>query len=210
MYTKCIVASFGIAALCGSVAFAATATDAKPGQGEMQLPPGWTMEDMQAVMEAGTPGKMHEYLSKDIGTWDCETTMWMVPDSEPMTGKGTCTCSPLMEGRYVKSDMKGGFPGMGPYLGMGIAGYDNVSKEFVSNWLDNQGTGIMNGVGKLSADGKTLTWEYSGNCPVTKQPIVMREVETRTGPNTKTMEMFGDDPKTGKEFKMMRIELTRQ
>jgi hypothetical protein len=38
----------------------------------------------------------------------------------------------------------------------------------------------------------------------------MREVETVTGPNSKTLEMFGTDPKSGKEFKMMRIELTRK
>ena len=38
----------------------------------------------------------------------------------------------------------------------------------------------------------------------------MREVETITGPNTKTLEMFGTDPKSGKEFKMMSIELTKE
>jgi hypothetical protein len=38
----------------------------------------------------------------------------------------------------------------------------------------------------------------------------MREVDTVTGPNSKTLEMFGPDPKTGKEFKMMTIELTKE
>ncbi len=38
----------------------------------------------------------------------------------------------------------------------------------------------------------------------------MREVETITGPKTKTLEMFGADPQTGKEFKMMSIELTKK
>jgi hypothetical protein len=35
-------------------------------------------------------------------------------------------------------------------------------------------------------------------------------VETITGADTKTLEMFGADPKSGKEYKMMRIELTKQ
>ncbi|QEG33530.1 DUF1579 domain-containing protein [Bythopirellula goksoeyrii] len=211
MNTKILAASFGSLILGSALAVAATSTDASSSdQAQMQLPPGWTMEDMQAVMEAGTPGKMHERLAKDVGTWDCETTMWMVPDSEPMKSSGTATYTALMDGRFVKCEMDGEMPGMGPYHGLGIAGYDNVSKEFVSNWLDNHGTGIMNGTGELSSDGKTLTWEYTGNCPVTKQPIVMREVETVTGPNTKTMEMFGEDPKSGKEFKMMHIEFTKQ
>lgn len=211
MNAKTLFASLGIATLCGSLSFAATSADStSPGQAEMQLPPGWTMEDMQAVMEAGTPGKMHEWLAKDIGTWNAETTMWMAPDSDPLKSGGTATYSPLMDGRFVKCDMKGEMPGMGPYHGVGIYGYDNVSQEFVCSWFDNHSTGIMNGVGELSADGKTLTWEFTGNCPLTKKPIVMREIETITGPKTKTIEMFGDDPKTGEEFKMMQIEYMKQ
>jgi hypothetical protein len=38
----------------------------------------------------------------------------------------------------------------------------------------------------------------------------MREIETVTGPNTKTLEMFATDPKSGKEYKMMRVELAKQ
>ena len=68
----------------------------------------------------------------------------------------------------------------------------------------------MVGQGSLSADGKTLTWSYTYNCPVTSKPSVMRDVETITGPNTKTLETFGVEPKSGKEFRMMRIELTKK
>ena len=38
----------------------------------------------------------------------------------------------------------------------------------------------------------------------------MREVETSTGENTERFEMFGPDPKSGKEYKMMSIEFTRK
>ena len=37
----------------------------------------------------------------------------------------------------------------------------------------------------------------------------MRCVEKRTGPDSMTMEMFGNDVKTGAEFKMMAMELKR-
>ena len=98
-----------------------------------------------------------------------------------------------------------------PYPGeLGKRIYDNVSKEFVSSWIDNHSTGIMNGKGELSADGKTLTWKFTFNCPITQKPAVLREVETITGPNTKTLEMFGAEPKSGKVFKMMSIELTKK
>ena len=68
----------------------------------------------------------------------------------------------------------------------------------------------MTGTGTLSADGKTMTWNYNYHCPITKKPAVMRQVETNTGPNAKTLEMFGNDPKSGKEFKMMSMEMARK
>ncbi|MGD9636415.1 MAG: DUF1579 domain-containing protein [Pirellulales bacterium] len=205
-----LVAACGIALIAGTRSLADSATSTAPaGQGEMQLPPGWTMEDMQAMMAAGTPGKMHKRLADDIGTWECKTQMWMQPNGEPMESVGTSIVKPLMDGRYVQVEMNGDMPGMGPYTGLGIYGFDNITQKFVSTWIDNHGTGIMTGTGELSADGKTITWEFTGNCPLTKQPMTMKEVETVTGPNTKTLEMFGPDPKTGEVFKHMRIEMTR-
>ena len=68
----------------------------------------------------------------------------------------------------------------------------------------------MNGQGELSSDGKTLTWSFTTNCPLTRKQTTMRDVETTTGPNTKTLETFTIDPKTGKEYKMMSVELTRK
>src|SRR5262245_1025262 len=150
------------------------------GQPEMQPPPGWTMEDMQAVITAGTPGKMHERLTKDAGTWKCKCTMWMAPGADPITSEGKSVITPIMDGLFTRCEMSGETTGMGPYTGVGTYGFDNVSQKFVSSWIDNHGSGIMSGEGELSADGKTLTWEYVGNCPITRKPIKMREIETVT------------------------------
>jgi hypothetical protein len=209
--------ALGFAALLSSFAFLAVAADtpdtkkAPPaGQPEMKLPPGWTMEDMQACIIAGTPGKMQAHLAKDSGNWKGKSTMWMAPGAEPVKSDCTITISPIMDGRYIKSVMKGEMPGMGPYTGEGISGFDNVSQEFVSTWIDNHSSGIMNGTGKLSSDGKTLSWNYSMNCPLTKKPTTVRQIETDTSAKTKTIEMFATDPKSGKEYKMMVCEMTKE
>jgi hypothetical protein len=187
------------------------AKDAKPaGQVEMKLPPGWTEADMQACMMAGTPGEMHKKLAQGVGEWRGKNTMWMGPGGEPVTTDCTTSVKPMMDGRYVKLEMAGEMPGMGPYRGFGIYGFDNVSQKFVATWIDNHSTGIMRGEGEMSSDGKTITTNYTYNCPINKKPVVMREVETITGPNTRTLEMFGADPKSGQEYKMMSIELTRK
>ena len=210
-FTHTFLVAAGVAAMIAAVAVADVSKDSpSTDQPEMKLPPGWTEEDMQACILAGTPGEMHEHLAKSVGEWHGTTTMWMAPGAEPMESECKATVTPMMDGRYTKCEWKGDMPGMGPYHGFGIYGFDNVSQEFVSIWLDNHSTGLMKGVGKLSADGKTLTWEFTHNCPITKKPTVMREIETVTGPNTKTLLMYATDPKSGKEYKMMSVELTKQ
>jgi len=205
------VAAAGLALVIATAVIAEQATDSTDtGQPDTKLTSEWAETDAQTYMLAGAPGKMHEHLAKGVGVWDCKTTMWMAPDTEPVQSVGTTTVTSVMDGRYIQCEIAGEMPGMGPYLATGFYGYDNVAKTFVSTFIDNHSTGIMNGVGELSDDGKTLTWKFTFNCPITGKPAVIREVETITGENTKTLEMFGTDPKSGKEFKMMSIEMTRK
>lgn len=177
---------------------------------EMPLPPGWTAADMQACMAAGTPGKQHEMLARTAGQWTGTCTMWMAPDSPPMKSETSMSVSTIMDGRFTRCEYKGDIPGMGPFQGLGFSGFDNVSQKYISTWLDSQGTGIMVGDGTMSADGKTLTWNFRFNCPINKKPATMREVENHPNENTMTLDMFGDDPHSGKEYKMMHMEFARQ
>jgi hypothetical protein len=176
---------------------------------ESQLPPGWTEADMKAFIAASTPGKEHEHLAKDVGVWLGKNTMWMTPGAPPVETDSKTTITPLFDGRFIKCELEGEMPGMGPYRGLAISGYDNVTQKFVSTWVDNFSTAMAKGEGELSKDGKTLTWAYECSCPLTDKPMSMRQIETSTGPNSKVIEMFGTEPKSGEEYKMMRIELTR-
>ena len=207
-FVAALVAGFAMAIASG-VSLAQEKKDQPALPGDFKLPPGWTLEDMQKCMAAGTPGKMQAHLAKGVGTWNGKTTMWMFPDAPPMKSDCVTTVSSMLDGRFIKVEVKGEFPGMGPYQGLGTYGYDNVGQKFVSTWVDNHSTGIMNGEGDISTDGKSLTWKYKFNGPLTQKPAVMREVETVTGENTKTLESFMTDPKSGKEYRMMLIEMTK-
>lgn len=166
---------------------------------------------MQACMAAGMPGKMHEQLAKSVGTWVGKSQMWMGPTAaEPARGECTQTITSVMDGRYITGDMTGELPGMGPFKGFGITGFDNVSQKFVGSWIDNHSSGIMQGVGELSTDGKTMTWNFTYNCPITKKSAIVRQIETYPDNKTQTFEMFTTDPKSGKEYKCMRIDFTRK
>ncbi|MBX3363257.1 MAG: DUF1579 domain-containing protein [Phycisphaeraceae bacterium] len=178
-----------------------------------EMPPGMTPERaamMEKCMLAAQPGKMHAFLAEGAGVWDGRTKMWMMPDSAPIESTCVSTVTVIMDGRFVKCDIVGEMPGMGAFVGSGFYGYNNVTGEFESTWIDNCSTGIMRGTGRLSSDNKKLTWKSNYTCPVTSKPCVVREIETITGKNTRTLEMYGVDPLTGVEYKMMEIAFTRR
>lgn len=181
-----------------------------PAAGQPELPPGMTPEDMQACMEAGIPGEMHAWLAEGVGVWEGTSKMWMGPDTEPVVSECTSTVTTMLDGRFIQCEIAGDMPGMGPFNGFGVYGFDNVSQQFQSTWMDNCGTGMMTGTGELSSDKKTLTWTFTYNCPMTKKPTIMREVERRTSKDSMTLEMYGTPPHGGKEYKMMEITFTRK
>ncbi len=211
LFSVSLIAAVALVIVVGTIAIAQPAKESNPaGAPEMQLPPGWTEADMQACMAAATPGKMHEHLAKSVGVWSGKSTMWMAPDTQPMNSECTAIYSPMMDGRFVKCEITGDMPGMGPFNGFGLYGFDNVAENFQATWVSNCGTGIMNGVGELSSDSKVMTWNFTYTCPITRKLDSLREIETITGPNSRTLESFGIDPKSGKEFKMMEIVFTRK
>lgn len=209
-----LVGSLAIASLasCASTQNSSSTRSSVASQDDhskMQLPPGWTEADMAKCTAAGIPGKMHEHLAKGVGVWHGEETMWMGPGMEPMKSQCTSTITSMMGGRFTKCEVTGEMEGMGPFNGLSICGYDNVTQDFVGMWIDNMGTMMMNSTGDLSSDGKTMTWTYHYTCPITNKPDTMRQVERMTGDNTMVMEMFANDPKSGKEYKMLHIDFTR-
>lgn len=178
------------------------------GQG-MPLPKGWTPDDLQACMMAGTPGREHENLMKLAGTWSSDEKMRMGPDMPQMNSQGTWTMTPMLDGRYLQLDAAGEIPGMGPYKGFGLMGFDNVSQKYVATYIDQMSTGMMHGVGKMSSDGKVLTLNYTFNCPITKKPSTFREIMTFQGDGRMHVEMYMTDPKSGKEYQCMIADLTK-
>jgi len=204
----------GLAVLAGSLAAAQQSKD-KPakgdgGHGQPGLPPE-AQEHMRACIEAGTPGKWHEWLGKQVGVWEGSSQLWMGPTGgEPARGTCTWTVTRIFEGRYLQAALNAELPGMGTFSGLGFTGFDNVSQKFVGSWLDSHSTGIMQGVGELSKDGKRLDWKYTQNCPLSKKPIIVRQVDHFIDADTIAFEMFTIDPPSGKEYKCMRVDFTRK
>ena len=111
---------------------------------------------MEAMMKLASPGDGHKELGKMVGEWTYSSKMWMVPDQPPAESNGTMHAEWILGGRFIHSVWKGEFMGM-PFEGHGTDGYDNVSKQYVSSWVDNMGTGILHSTGTCDAAKKTCT-----------------------------------------------------
>lgn len=163
----------------------------------------------KAMMDYGTPGKMHEMLASWNGTWNGETTYWEYEGAAPKQSTGTAV-NTMLFGKYQYSKHSGNMGGM-PFEGIGTTGYDNATKQFVSSWIDNWSSGIMYMTGTWDEATKTMT--MTGTCPDIVRPgkeCNIKEVFTIIDDNTQNMVMYSPDPKTGKEYKMMEIKMSRK
>jgi len=156
-----------------------------------------------------TPGEPHKMIAKSNGTWNGEITMWPTADAPPSTSTATMVNKMIMDGRYQVSETKGNIMGM-PFNGMGTTGYDNHKKVIMSTWIDNMGTGIMKLEGPWDEATKSTTLTGKIIDPASGRECEFKEVYTIIDDKNQKMEMFGPDPKTGKQIKSMEIKLTRK
>lgn len=161
---------------------------------------------MKAWQEAMTVSDNHKMLAKTNGTWTGEVTMWMADGAPAQTSTSTSVTESLYGGLYSQTKHSGDMMGM-PFQGTSIMGYDNSKKEFFSTWIDNMGSGVMVMTGQMT--GNTINLSGNVRC-MNGQDATMREVFTMVDDDHMTMEMFGPDPATGKEYKNMEIKYTRK
>lgn len=199
--TKLAVLSFSVML---SLSTAASAQEQKP-----ENPMGMTPEQMQMMMKAASPGEMHLQLGKMAGDWTFVNKMWMAPGQPPMESRGTMHGETILGGRYVRTVWKGEFMGQ-PFEGQGTEGYDNVSKQYVSSWVDNMGTGILYSTGTCEDGGRKCTVVGDSSDPMSGGKVTMKSVLTWIDDNSFKNEMYGKDPASGQEMKMMEITATRK
>ena len=167
--------------------------------------------DMQAMMDTykklATPGEPHKQLASLAGSWTTKTKEWMDPSKPPMESTGTCEEKVLLDGRFLQQECTGDMMGQ-PFTSIGVTGYDNFTKKYVTTWMSSMGTGIFVMEGTGSADGKTITLNGSHKDPMggdMKHHAVWKFVDA----NTQTFEMYGAHG-NDKDMKMMEITYTRK
>lgn len=167
--------------------------------------------DPQAMMElwkqAATPGEPHKLFAGIAGSYTTHTKEWMEPGKPPMESDGTSESKMLLDGRFLYQEYNAQMMGQ-PFSGIGIDGYDNMTKKYVTTWIDTMGTGIFFMEGTASPDGKTITLRGSHPEPGGGK-MTHRAVWKIIDNNNQTFDMYGAHHGQ-KEMKMLEIVYTRK
>jgi Protein of unknown function (DUF1579) len=166
--------------------------------------------EMKAMMEAGALGEPHKMLAKSNGTWTANMTYWKgMDDAAGSKMTGTQVTTSILSGHFQQSKFSGDFMGM-PWEGISTIGYDNTTKEYVSTWMENMSTNIMSMSGTWDNATNSLNMTGKQKNPANGLECNMRETFKIIDDNNHVMELYGPDPKTGKEFKMVEIKYTKK
>ena len=153
--------------------------------------------DPQAMMELwkklATPGEPHKLFASLAGSWTTTTKEWMEPGKPPTESTGTAEMKMLLDGRFLYQEYNSQMMGQ-PFSGIGIDAYDNMTKKYVTAWMDTMGTGIFLMEGTASADGKTITMKGSHPEPGGGK-MSHRAVWKIVDNNTQTFDMYGAHPR---------------
>ncbi|MGK2859330.1 MAG: DUF1579 domain-containing protein [Thermoanaerobaculia bacterium] len=161
---------------------------------------------MEMMAKIAAPGEMHKKLDVFAGNWNTKMTMWMAPGAPPTTHTGMSKNSWILGGRYLEQRFEGDFMGQ-KFSGIGMTGYDNVTKKWWGTWMDSMSTGLMVSEGKMEGD-NVWTFEARSADPMTGQMMDVKEKIVVKDQDHHTMEMWMPGP-DGKFFLSMQIDYER-
>jgi hypothetical protein len=165
-------------------------------------------EMMKKWMEAATPGEGHKYLDQFAGKWDITLRAWMEPGKPPQESKGTCEAKWMLEGRFLYSEMSSQIMGM-PFKGIDVIGYDNYKKHYVVFHIDNLGTAISTGEGKLDPSKQVMTVFGKMDDPTMDERDKPVKYVTRLLSKDKYVFEIYDEVGSPHEFKILELTYTR-
>lgn len=195
---RTVLSVFAILTLCSAYAFA---------QGADQKMTPEMQAEMQAWMAYMTPGEAHKHMAESVGSWKTATSHWHKPGTEAVKSTGTCEMKMIMGGRYLQATYSGTVMGM-PFEGMGVTGFDNKLKKYISSWVDNMSTGMTTSEGSYDPAKNALNMTGTMVDPTGGEGMMeYRMVIQFVSKDKQVMQMFMQHE--GQEFKAMEIVYTR-
>jgi DMSO/TMAO reductase YedYZ molybdopterin-dependent catalytic subunit len=197
-------------AVTGALALSIGRTDAQDKAKHETKPAPEMQEMMKKWMEIATPGEGHKFLDQFVGKWDVISRMWLEgPDKPPSETKGLSESKWILEGRFLLEEATGQMMGM-PYKSMNFIGFDNYKKKYIVSYMDNLGTGLYTGEGKLDPSNKVLTMFGKMDDYMTGENDKPVKYVTRIISKDKHVFEVYDEVGNPKEYKVAEIIYTRK
>jgi uncharacterized protein DUF1579 len=161
-----------------------------------------------ALENAMTPGAGQQKLGFLVGTFDAKIRTWVRASDPPTEDNGVMIGTWVLDGRYAQMMLAGNVAGE-PYSGIGYAGYNNTTKQYMTTFMDSAGTGMEWYTGGFDASGKRATLKGTVANAVTgkSSPVEIRLTLDDAGNHV--MELWGEGLGTTM-YKMMEISYTRR
>lgn len=169
-----------------------------------------TQEMIQEWLKAQAPGEPHRFLDRFVGEWDTSSLMWWAGPTEPATeSNGTAEIKWILDGRFLLEEQNSEMMGK-PQRGMGLTGYDNFRKKYISTYLDNLQTSIYKSEGTLDRSGKVITYHGKMDEPTTGELDKLFKCVVRIIDKDKHVFEVYDLVGTPEEFKAVETTYSRK
>lgn len=193
-----LVVGLGVGMVAGGPAAAAEHGD-KTSAGKQAM-----MEKWEASMAAGP---QHEALAALSGPWSVKSSYWVTPDAEPEESEYKAIRTMIFDDRVLREDFTGAFRGRS-YVGIGHSGYDNVSGQFWTTWIDNLSTGVTIMTGAWDAEKEKWVLEGQTPDPMADGLVPIRIESVMPDDNTQVDDFYRPGP-DGEMFRFMELVYQR-
>jgi hypothetical protein len=159
--------------------------------------------------------EQREMAKNMVGDWDTESSFWFEPGAPATSVKGHAKFEPIMGARFVTQEYAGkiAMPDQNgktvekEFKGRGLYGYNTVTKEYETTWIDSFATGISLSTGKKNAQGD-IVFTGTVDDPGTGQKTTSKSVLHHESKDKMVFTMFekGSD---GSEHKSIEVVYTR-
>jgi hypothetical protein len=164
-------------------------------------------EVAKALENAMTPGDGQKKLGFLVGTFDAKIRTWAAPTDPPSEDSAVMVGEWVLGGRYTQMMLAGTIMGE-PYSGIGYAGFDNTTKQYVLTFMDSASTGMEWYTGGFDANGRAMLKGSVAN-PVTGKTSPLEVRVTLDNAGNHVTEWWGLGL-GNTVFKMMEITYTRR
>lgn len=158
---------------------------------------------------ADAPDENHGCLEAFVGSWKIRVKSWPGPDTPAQEGDGTAEIRWVLGGRFIEQRQSSRLMGK-PTSGIGYVGFDVARRRYVSIWLDDLGTSILQTTGAPDPAHKTIKTRGAIDDAATGEPLKFEEAMTPVSSDEFTYEAWTSPPGVQQPRRVMEIVYTRR